>query len=905
MTTELSDSEVRPIRDMIETFQRGQGLSVDEAAERVGRIPTIPVEMIDAAVRQIRDEARRLQLLKVPTGVSNLEYRTLVGEARRAHWYTGPHDNDRNWPALRSQMLESGFGEDAVESIDAASTKVVGQLADPGIRNLCKKGMVVGFVQSGKTANYAAVIAKGADAGYRLFIVLAGVHNALRSQTQARLARDVIGDRLDQWYQLTDTNHDFGDVKNGAALLASVSLKNLIVIKKNAARLARLRDWLDDMPENIRERCPALIIDDEADQATPNTRAAQDDMSKINQLTREVFELLPSGAYVGYTATPFANFFIDPRESDNLFPEDFIVDLPRPSGYFGAEELFGREPVDAEEDDVDGLDAIRRIPDEEAAAIVPPSGKQEREKHDPDVPDSLRSAVLWFVLCRAARRRRGHTNKHLSMLVHTSQYVAMHSKTAARVRDLLDELKATPRKALNEELASLWGTEQQRVPPTQFSNPDHSFADLESDVWLALDEIRVVIDNGQSIDRLDYSGDVPQVVIAVGGSTLSRGLTLEGLVVSYFLRNSKIYDTLLQMGRWFGFRVGYQDLPRIWLTDEMRDRFRFLATVEEEVRHEIRRFEREGVTPRQLAVKVRQHPSMAITAASKMHLAKELHISYGGQRKQTFRFDIDDAKCLRDNMEAGRALVRRALADGCSANEGEKGRWIIKDVKLSRILEFLDRYHVNDAHKDLQPELTTGYLRRRSDERASSWNVAVIGSSRVKHKGLNGGDYTPGTIDLGLPEAVNKIIRARLTGVRDVADIKALMSTRDRAVDLDMTSTEISGKLDSELQQERRARVDGRGLLLLYPIARDSPPRSVTKTREALGAPEDVLGIGIVFPEPAGASDALVEEHTYVGLPEHLLEQEEESDELELARLREDDEQNAELDANTRLSELE
>ncbi len=888
---------------MIEMRQRSFGESVKDAADWAARLIGNRT-LIDAAVDQIRDEAKRLQLLKVPAGVSDLEYRALQDEARRAHWYTGPSEMDRNWPALRSQMLSGSFTAGAVDSIDAASTKVVGQLADPGIRALSKKGLVVGHVQSGKTANYAAVLAKAADSGYRLFIVLAGVHNALRSQTQARLDRDVIGDRTSQWYRLTDVDHDFGVVSDGAGLLSARELRNLIVIKKNAARLKRLRDWLKDIPEGVRERCPAVIIDDEADQASPNTKAARDELSAINDLTREIFDLLKSGVYVGYTATPFANVFIDPTVADDLFPENFIIDLPRPDGYFGAEEVFGRGSVGEDGDDLGGHDMVRRIPETDAASCRPPSKKEDREAFHPDVPSSLRSAVLWFVLSIAIRRSRGQSNRHSSMLVHTSQYVAPHFSMAAKLEELLHELRLTDPGQLQTELAEIWDSESLRVPSSDFGIEHAGFGELVGHIDSVLEGIRVVVDNGQSMDRLDYTTGETQSVIAVGGSTLSRGLTLEGLVVSYFLRTSRTYDTLLQMGRWFGFRGGYQDLPRIWVTDEMREQFRFLATIEEELRQDIRRFEIEGVTPRQLGMRIRQHPLLAVTAASKMHNVGKVAVSYGGVRLQTFRFDLDNQDRLLANVDAGRDLISAIAGDGATPDTVEgSGRWVYRDVPIDRIFTFLQSYEADPSQAPLRRELVLEYLSGRTDDRAALWNVAIIGSSKAEHN-YAGGIYRPGTSSLGLPHEVTNVVRSRLTSGTGVANIKALMSTRDRVVDLGLEPSELKDKDDSDLQALRRTNMDGRGLLLLYPIAKDSVPLRSSTNREALGSTHDVLGVGIVFPEAAGPAEQMVEEHVYVGLPPDLFEQVEEADDEELERLRTDNEASSNVDASVRLGEL-
>lgn len=897
--------QAEQVRGLIEDKMRLWNRSVEEAAREVRPLIADP-ELVDQAIGAIREAARRRLILKVPRGVDALEYQYLVGEARRALWYTGKRETDRHWPALEGVLRGSGFNDGAMEDIDRASESVVGRLSDPGIHGLSKKGLVVGFVQSGKTANYSSVIAKAADAGFRLFIILAGIHNALRCQTQRRLVHDIIEPYPVPWFQLTTVDRDFGSVSDGAGLLSARQLRNLVVIKKNASRLRRLRNWLRDIPQTIRERCPAILIDDEADQATPNTKAAQNAMSAINRYIREIFELLPTATYVGYTATPFANVFMDPA-SDDLYPEDFIKDLPRPSGYFGAEQLFGRDAIDDADDPLDGLDMIRPIPSEEAAALKPPSGKGDRGRWDPPIQSSLRDALLWFALTLAAREARGQGEEHASMLVHTTHYQQVHFVLAEAIRAAMGELGGLSQQELDHELEGLWSKEVARVPARLFDRSTQRYEDLRLRVKGALSQVRVIVDNGASPDRLDYTAG-PQKVIAVGGNTLSRGLTLEGLVVSYFIRTVNTYDTLLQMGRWFGFRKGYEDLPRIWMTDDLRDRFRYLATVEEEIRQDMRRYEREGVTPRQLGLRVRQHPLMAITAAGKMHLARTLKASYGGRRFQTFHFDRSDGETLRANLDAGRELIAVLLDDGLAAEEVEAGRWVLRGVRKSRVIDFLGRYRVSSTHEQLQPELTVNYLRQRDDARAEFWNVAVIGSSMASHR-VGDRQVTFGPLELGLPKPVHPVNRARLKGTDHPADIKALMSRRDRIVDLENPQAEWKDLKDEELQDLRVKHADGRGLLLLYPISRHSEPMGVALragSREPMDAAEDILGMGIVFPEPTGVDGtSIVDEVAYVGLPSHLLEGEEAApDEAEESLLAGDDEPDAQVSGAERLSQL-
>ncbi len=856
-----ADGAVARAAEMIVDRQRLHGVSLPDAVRMVRddiRIMGGDESLVDRAAESLRNRAREIIELKSPGGVHDLEYERLIGDLRGMHWYAGPRPTDPMWPRVKERLRARGLHDDGMDDLDRASTKVVGHLSDPGVYGLKKKGLIVGYVQSGKTANYTATIAKAADAGYRFFIVLAGVHNGLRAQTQARLDADLVGDQTARWHVLTSRRADFGTVIRGDSVLSG-DKRVLCVVKKNAARLRRLVKWLEAVPEDIRRRCPTLLIDDEADQATPNTKVAQDEMSTINRLTRDIFRLLPTGSYVGYTATPFANVFMDPRPEDELYPSDFIIDLPKPVGYLGAEDLFGRSALDDADDPDDGMDAVRQVTEAEADLLRAPAGPPA----DAPVPEGLANAIRWFLLATAARWVRGH-NDHSSMLVHTSARVASHAAMRSLVERALDEMRAQPGRRLRRDLSRMWEREIERVPPADFGAPSIDSRDVVDQACEILGDVRVVVDNGQSEDRLDYSGDEAQTVIAVGGNTLSRGLTLEGLVVSYFVRRASTYDALLQMGRWFGFRPGYGDLARVWTTIELEQRFRFLAGVEEEIRREMRYLEGKG-TPRDFALRIRAHPDMAITARSKMQLAREVQVSYGGRRFQTFVFR-NDVDWLRGNIRATREFICRLRDSGLEPGRTRGSSWLFRDVPLEEIIRFLERYTVHEMHAQLQPDLTIAYLEKRTDQLVQRWRVAVVGGPRKPDHGR---------LDLGLPECVQLLNRSRLRTPDDPVNIKTLMSPMDRLIDVEPDAIEDLGlrgtPSEGDFRSARRDLAGGTGLLLVYPVAKDSAPRRGSRVRVPLGTPDHVIGMGIVFPEPVSVGGGFAEdEEIYIGLPDDV-----------------------------------
>jgi hypothetical protein len=609
---------------------------------------------------------------------------------------------------------------------------------------------------------------------------------------------------------------------------------------------------------NVLANCPVLIIDDEADQATVNTSKPDRQPTRINGLIRNIVNQLPKSAYVGYTATPFANVLIDPKNYDDLYPRDFIVDLPRPKVYIGPEAIFGRESLDFDPDNIgdDGHDFVRSVAVEEIDQLRP-RGSAKRHDFDPEITPSLDAALRYFLLSTAARRARRKGNRHATALVHTSQHIDVHERTADAISAHLRQLSnAIARRddGLIESLRTTWAAECASVPAREFDLDPVAWEDVLALLSVVAEDAVVITDNSRSAERLNFDDDDPRVIVAVGGNTLSRGLTLEGLAVSFFVRTASAYDTLLQMGRWFGYRNGYADLTRIWMTDEMREWFHHLATVEQEIRYDIERYERNHVSPEVLGVSLRTHPKLAITAASKMQAARQADVSYSGRRIQTILFNHRDANWLGSNIEAARKLV--TSVNGVTARTVRPGITVVGPVPSKHIVDFLANYKFHENSRDLDSDLLTRYIEGRRDEgELTHFKVAIMARSAKS-------DYL-GDVNLGLSVESGCINRARLkvVGGATYADIKTLMSRNDRVIDLGIPASELSRDISiADLARMRNlpsygGRGDGTGLLLLYPVSRDSQPvRGNAETREDLNAADHIVGVGLVFPESRSKS---------------------------------------------------
>jgi hypothetical protein len=667
---------------------------------------------------------------------------------------------DFYWGRYRKLLNLKGLPKSVIDATDEVTDRVLDRLGDP--RNLSpwsRRGMVVGHVQSGKTANYTGLICKAADAGYRLILVIAGIHNNLRNQTQARIDEGFIGrdtgrlahanraqrqkiigvgqfDQREFPVSLTNTLRDFNKATatTNTSQIGQYNVPVVLVIKKNSSTLKNLLEWLKEHSVHQGTQMvsqPMLLIDDEADNASINTAYARDEVTRINGQIRELLSLFHRSCYVGYTATPFANIFIDPDTDDetlrqDLFPRHFIIGLDAPSNYFGAQKVF----LDARERHV------RLIDDNED--ILPMKHKID---HPVDVlPESLIRAVRAFIVARAIRNARGQQAAHASMLINASRFTDVQGRLRSRVADVVDRMRdavavdgAKGKAALrNPEIAALhavWESE---------------FAEAEGADWptvqACLHEVlvaaRVVEVNASKRSQpLDYDqgGEHGVTVIAVGGFSLSRGLTLEGLTISYFLRNSMMYDTLMQMGRWFGYRPGYEDLCRIWIPADGVGWYAHIHEAMDDLQTQLKRMELAKATPEQFGLAVRSHPeSLIVTARNKMGTGREFPMKVGlaGKLVETTRIRTDRDQLDR-NRQAGQALAAAIKASGLAPQYPSRGT-LFSCVSVDLIREFLRAFRADASDPLTDPRLMADYIDARADIELREWDVLFASAQKAE-----------------------------------------------------------------------------------------------------------------------------------------------------------------------------
>ncbi|QIA20855.1 Z1 domain-containing protein [Mesorhizobium sp. AA22] len=850
--------------------------TTQEALERaVDTVVAMPTYKEVDRTRLLRElEARNNTLVGGYSVIDDKDFSAWVAKAREqrkfAFWERYRHWMDRG----------KRWADGPLRQMDRLTDDILDRLRNPETTGAWdRRGLIVGDVQSGKTSNYTALICKAVDAGFPLVIVLAGVHNSLRSQTQLRLDEGFLGfdtrlsllaDEQENQrvgagkmpsapflvaHSLTSSS-DGGDFKaataNGTRLVPGGRDPIILVVKKRVSILKNLLAWVlsvravDDAATpggKIVRDVPILVIDDEADNASANTNEYRDedgnidedaDPTKTNFLIRRLLTSFEKSAYVGYTATPFANVFMHHEAKhkiagEDLFPRSFIINLPAPSNYIGPEKVFGlnRPGADGE---AKGLPIICDVRD--AEVIFPPRHKKELPVTD--LPASLKEAMLAFILVCAARRVRGDVDVDNSMLVHVTRFTAVQEKVAALIDDhLVDivrqlEFPGTGGSAM-ADLEALWTKEfeakaddlRQRL--ADYDLPPVTWDQVRSQLFDAAKRIGVRRINGSAKDALDYV-DHPEgmSVIAVGGDKLSRGLTLEGLSVSYFIRTSRMYDTLMQMGRWFGYRPRYADLCRLYTSPILVRWYRHIATATAELREEFDLTFDNGETPLQFGHRVRTHPDgMLITAANKMRAGTQVRAGFSGTISETVAFDFASA---RKNFDAfAEFLAGLPLRPG-------KGRQRWDEIGGTQIVSLLQRLETSRESWKANSKALADYVSNRvANGRLREWTVVLAG------QGASGISRSIGPYDVTLTERAPQIHDggARITIGRLVSPADEVSDLDKTQHDLAMTQTLAAWEKKPEPKQDRpktasgpfirRQRSPDRGLLLIYPLAANLP----------------------------------------------------------------------------------
>lgn len=711
--------------------------------KEVTRNPTLNITVSD---KDIEDVKKTLEATIGVSVTSGLALRDGDQEPWLDEWK--PKIPWQYWDAYVTELKTSGFGFEVIRVLDEDTHNIIGEFGNPNRKEPWSiQGLVMGDVQSGKTANYTGVINKAADVGYKVIVLLTGVIEELRAQSQARLDSGFIGrdsrDLLEgsrgaerigvgrYRRQVTPnvlTSVDFDFLTRNAKALGGIALKNiqepvLVVMKKNKTPLTNLKSFFDSQIDrsSIQLDLPLLILDDEADNASVNARS-DDDPATINRLIREIRDKFRRSTYCAYTATPFANVFINPELND-LFPENFVYSLNPPSNYIGPSSIFAE----------DGRHSYHLVDIEDVEEEIP-------EKHNKDhkisrLPLSLEQALQVFLLSCVVRDLRMEVLKHRSMLINVSRFTAVQESLALAVKEYLYKLTESIKQYLASDLLwirykNLCGLEE--LWNEHYRDTGLSWDLIRKNMYESIASVKVLTINQktQETEKLQYSRyKAGRKVVAIGGMTLSRGLTLEGLCVSYFYRNSKAYDTLLQMGRWFGYRTGYEDLCRVWMTLEAQAWFSHISDVVDELRFDIRIMHANRRPPKSFGMRVRSHPeTLLVTARNKMRNAKEVDValSFSAYKAETPFIHSDEIKSAT-NLQ----LTARFFSSLAKPSEFKGGRRIWRSVSANRIFEFLNSLAISPMNipficsGDSNERPLLNFIRDSDIDTLSEWTVCL------------------------------------------------------------------------------------------------------------------------------------------------------------------------------------
>lgn len=661
-----------------------------------------------------------------------------------------------------------------------------------------RRGLIIGDVQSGKTATYTGLICKAADAGYKVVILLTGITENLRRQTQERIDEGIVGITLKKEGKIekyprvgvgldnkqikatsvTSTLNDFvGNCNKITMSLASNSLV-LFVIKKNVSVLQRLFNWLREQnidPVKGYVNVPMLLIDDEADNASVNTRKDETDPTRTNKLIRQICNLFMNSTYVGFTATPFANVFIDPDSVDamqhaDLFPEHFIYALEAPSNYVGADKIFYPEGTfyhnlryitDITEPDYASEEYKDLVQNNLEVLNSGTFYYKHKKEWDGILPNSLRESILCFCLANVVRDLRGQSKEPRSMLVNMSRFIHVQKVITGHVAEWFEALFNDIRVNFNEdasknhhlplygELRSLWEKHFSQVNDVTFARVSQ-----KATLLAALEKIEVKMVNGSKQSAsLNYKENPSLRVIAIGGLALSRGLTLEGLMVSYFYRNTATFDVLMQMGRWFGYRRGYEDLFQIWTSHTSALWYSEVAKASAELKNDIREMFDQQLTPKDFGIKVRDNcDELQITASNKMRTAvsKDMMYSFYGNIYDT-PYITSKIEHNKINMQRVQELASELFAQGYSlrftdykkvnkdVNDTSDGSSrYFADVPKEVVVEFLRGIKYSMANPRFDAKNIINFLEDEDTEGVDLWDVVFESGKSTTHYDVEG-----------------------------------------------------------------------------------------------------------------------------------------------------------------------
>lgn len=890
---------IRDQRDDGKTWEAIRSFVIDDFDQFIRPMqfygwPTLTKEELAYILDELEQTERRNLL-----NIRNQGLAIVVGSASD-NGLNIPIDHKSSWQLYKKKLQNDGFAEKSIEEIEKAAHKVVKHISlstvrtdnnDGKIISNPTKGLVIGNVQSGKTANMAAVMSMAADHGWNMFIVLSGTIENLRLQTQERLLNDLNVPGNIKWNLLDQLCKTRGSkVCNRAYEPNQLDFSNtsrdrhFVVCLKNSVRLKDLYNWLCWIP-NVQKNMKVLVIDDECDQASINTALPDSERKAINRTLCSIVNCNKYAAmnYIGYTATPYANI-LNETSLESLYPKDFIITLPVSKEYLGPQQIFGCENTQYE-----GLSIVRTVSNEEIKDF-----KAIHKGIITYLPNSLEKAICWFLCCVSTMRYRDY-KKPISMLVHTSQKIQHHEFISNIIQDWLNN---TSTDSIIAKCKVVWEEESSKFPKEEFIElyPDYGqkdqiweyplFKQIEDGIITLLrrkvtpiqfdstdspeyhEGIHLCVDNSsntmragaQENWRLSYPSPKlkpyptpAQAFLVIGGATLSRGLTIEGLVSTFFLREVGTADTLMQMGRWFGYRKRYELLPRIWMSDKTQSKFVALSLLDQNLRDEIKWMEDTGNVPSQYAAKLDYLGIIKLSARNRTQAMVPAEMDFSGSFNQTYLFD-DDYNILNHNLELTTEFINKlGLPETKKPINSHSNNCVIwRDISFDRIYDFIQTFKFNQrlsVFNDLTP-LTDWIREITNNGKLGRWNIILAGKSSGDKVQFNNCSITK----------INRTRKTNVANIDGLINIGVLSAPSDLIadIDLDNQTADYVTRFEQEKKSEKlykKLRYDsGLGAipqLIIYIVDKNSTASEASlraRTRSDLHAPTDIVGICINVP---------------------------------------------------------
>lgn len=747
MNKDIIDQAFLLLKDYLKLSQNRTILEISSAANIVVNFPIFERPDIDKNVllNKIVDRYQE------DIGVRAFKAEVLNKGGEDQNWFFEKKKNNlhKYFERYKRYLTEKNFPEDSIIKMEETTEEILSYCANPDdesdLKNRRKKGLVMGDVQSGKTANYLGLMNMAVDYGYKVIVLLAGMTESLRVQTQKRVddgfvgaisesigTADIqfigVGAESENYYSIpmTDQKSDFSSNNSTPSDYAKPMV---FVVKKNRRVLEQMSDWLKPDKINFSSK-NILIIDDESDNASVNTKS-DDDPSIINKLIRNLFNNFPIATYVGFTATPFANIFIDPYDNEanrDLFPSDFIVQLKAPSNYFGIKKIFEKN---------NGRYTHIRLLDEAENQFLPVKHKKNDAVFD-YLPVSLKEAIFDFLIANVIRTLRDDKTAHRTMMINISRFNKIQEQIEEKVSDYISNLKRIIEQTYKLSFDIFIQNEDMKMLYTYYEENYHyekireefTWDQIQNGLYDEINQIQISVFKNKQKNRFNYDDykDVGARLIAIGGFVLSRGLTLEGLIISYFSRSANAYDTVLQMCRWFGYRNHYEDLCRVYMSDINVDCYEAVIDAIEDLKQQFTRMRVMGGTPQEYGLAVKESPDtletmMLITSRSKMKNTKEIErpLNYSGRIVDTSKLFYSDIKA-KNNYKMVYELSEKLKNNGMLL-EKINGRYMFKDVDKSIIAKFIKKLIIPMENKKFEKDSISDYIENSNEFK--KWDIVI------------------------------------------------------------------------------------------------------------------------------------------------------------------------------------